>query len=159
MRERTIIAERYTPTIWTDPDGCEHWVMDDGVEGYMTPHVTRDGRPVCNRGQACGTMQADQFFASDSARIHPAGRTELQRFFQSAQAQAYGIIGHTDSRASDAYNRRLSQRRANAVARVAQASGARVIEVSGAGESRPQASNATAAGRAQNRRVEIICYR
>ncbi len=47
---RTIIAERYVPTIWVDPDGCEHWVMDDGVEGFMTPHVTRDGRPVCRRG-------------------------------------------------------------------------------------------------------------
>ena len=35
--------ERYVPGIWVDPDGCEHWVMDDGAEGYMTPHVTRDG--------------------------------------------------------------------------------------------------------------------
>ena len=25
-------AERYVPTIWVDPDGCEHWVMDDGAE-------------------------------------------------------------------------------------------------------------------------------
>lgn len=47
--ERRIIAERFTPTIWVDPDGCEHWVLDDGAEGFMTPHVTRDGRPVCNR--------------------------------------------------------------------------------------------------------------
>lgn len=47
--ERTILAERYTPTIWTDPDGCEHWVMDDGFEGFMTPHVTRHGIPVCDR--------------------------------------------------------------------------------------------------------------
>lgn len=47
--ERRILAERYTPTIWTDPDGCEHWVMDDGLEGFMTPHVTRNGIPVCNR--------------------------------------------------------------------------------------------------------------
>lgn len=47
--ERRILAERYTPTIWTDPDGCEHWVMDDGAEGFMTPHVTRQGIPVCNR--------------------------------------------------------------------------------------------------------------
>lgn len=44
---RVIRAERYTPTIWVDPDGCEHWVFDDGFEGYMTPHVRRDGRPVC----------------------------------------------------------------------------------------------------------------
>ena len=157
--ERTILAERYRPTIWTDPDGCEHWVMDDGAEGYMTPHVTRDGRPVCNRAQACGTMQADQFFATDSARLHPAGRAELARFFQATPARAFGVVGHTDSRASDAYNLRLSQRRAEAVARVARNAGARVIEISGAGEAVPAATNATAAGRARNRRVEITCYR
>ena len=45
--ERTILAERYIPSIWVDPDGCEHWVMDDGAEGFMTPHVDRHGRPVC----------------------------------------------------------------------------------------------------------------
>jgi len=44
---KVIKAERYIPTIWIDPDGCEHWVFDDGFEGYMTPHVRRDGRPVC----------------------------------------------------------------------------------------------------------------
>ncbi len=48
-RRTTLLAERYEPTIWIDPDGCEHWVMDDGWEGYMTPHVTRDGKPVCHR--------------------------------------------------------------------------------------------------------------
>lgn len=30
-------GERSVPDVWVDPDGCEHWVMDDGVEGYMTP--------------------------------------------------------------------------------------------------------------------------
>ena len=43
--------EVYTPGIWVDPDGCEHWVMDDGAEGFMTPNVRPDGRPVC-RGPA-----------------------------------------------------------------------------------------------------------
>ena len=33
QQQRTILGERYTPTIWVDPDGCEHWVMDDGAEG------------------------------------------------------------------------------------------------------------------------------
>lgn len=47
-RTRTILAERFVPAVWTDPDGCQHWVMDDGVEGYMTPRVDRHGRPVCN---------------------------------------------------------------------------------------------------------------
>ncbi|MGB3408649.1 MAG: OmpA family protein [Jannaschia sp.] len=158
-RERTILAERYTPTIWTDPDGCEHWVMDDGAEGFMTPHVTPDGRPVCNRALACGVMQTDQFFNTDSATIHAAGRAELMRFFQSASATAFGIQGHTDSVASDAYNNRLSKRRADAVAAVARASGVRVIDVSGFGERQPRTTNATATGRAQNRRVEVICYR
>lgn len=35
--------EQYVPTTWVDPDGCEHWVMDDGSEGFMTPKFTRDG--------------------------------------------------------------------------------------------------------------------
>ena len=47
-------SERYVPTIWVDPDGCEHWVMDDGAEGYMSPHVNRHGIPVCRQGNVCG---------------------------------------------------------------------------------------------------------
>lgn len=31
--QNVVIGERYVPTIWVDPDGCEHWVMDDGAEG------------------------------------------------------------------------------------------------------------------------------
>ncbi|MHA3915275.1 hypothetical protein [Halovulum sp. GXIMD14793] len=33
--------------IWIDPDGCQHWWIDDGIEGYMTPRLNRDGTPVC----------------------------------------------------------------------------------------------------------------
>jgi hypothetical protein len=33
-QQRTVVGERYVPTIWVDPDGCEHWVMDDGAEGF-----------------------------------------------------------------------------------------------------------------------------
>ena len=39
-------AERYVPTIWVDPDGCELWIMDDGAEGYMSPHLIPEGLPV-----------------------------------------------------------------------------------------------------------------
>lgn len=158
VTERRELVERYIPTIWTDPDGCEHWVMDDGAEGFMTPHVTRDGIPVCNRGQICGTMQADQFFATDKYHISAAGQAQLRQFFQSTRARAYGIYGHTDSRASDAYNIRLSINRANSVARVAQSTGARVIAVEGYGERRPRVPNNSAANMAQNRRVEIVCF-
>jgi outer membrane protein OmpA-like peptidoglycan-associated protein len=66
-------------------------------------------------------------------------------------------MGHTDSTGSDDYNLRLSQRRADSVANYLVLRGvtrAR-IETIGYGESYPVASNATADGRARNRRVEI----
>ena len=148
---------QYIPTIWVDPDGCEHWVMDDGAEGYMTPHVTRQGIPVCRRGNVCGVMNTDQFFNTDSYRVHPQGRARLAEFFKTTGGVSYIISGHTDSRASDAYNMKLSLNRANAVAAVAQQSGARIADVRGLGERVPAASNNTAHGMAQNRRVEIIC--
>ncbi len=73
---------QYIPTIWVDPDGCEHWVMDDGAEGYMTPNVSRQGIPVCRRGNVCGVMNTDQFFATDSYRIHAQGKQRLAQFFK-----------------------------------------------------------------------------
>lgn len=156
-QSKTIIGERYVPTIWVDPDGCEHWAMDDGAEGYMSPHVRRDGTPVCRRGNLCGTMPTDQFFATDSYRINSAGQQRLGEFFRSTGARGYIITGHTDSRASDAYNLTLSRNRANSVARVARSTGATVIEVRGYGERDPRVPNTSAANMAQNRRVEIIC--
>ena len=155
--QSVVKGEKYIPTIWIDPDGCEHWVMDDGAEGYMTPHVNRQGIPVCRRGNVCGVMNSDQYFATDSYRISAAGRAQLENFFRSTTARAFIIAGHTDSRASDAYNMRLSYNRANAVARVAAGVGARIADVRGYGERMPKAANNTAAGMAQNRRVEIIC--
>ena len=149
----------YTPTIWVDPDGCEHWVMDDGAEGYMTPHTTRQGIPVCRRGDVCGVMEADQFFATDKYNISAQGRARLANFFQLTGAVSYIITGHTDSRASDAYNMRLSYNRANSVARVANQVGAKIADVRGYGERMPAVPNNSAANMAKNRRVEIICIR
>ena len=37
-----------TAGIWVDPEGCEHWIIDDGLEGYMDQRLTPDGKPVCN---------------------------------------------------------------------------------------------------------------
>ncbi|WP_354543411.1 OmpA family protein [Roseovarius sp. MBR-78] len=157
--QRTVVGERYIPTIWVDPDGCEHWVMDDGAEGYMSPHVSRQGIPVCREVNLCGVVNTDQLFATDSARIHASGQQRLREFFQGAGAVSYTIVGHTDSRASDEYNMNLSYRRANAVASVARSMGARISDVRGYGERMPKASNNTSAGMAQNRRVEIMCWR
>jgi len=152
-------GERYEPGIWIDPDGCEHWAMDDGAEGYMSPVRNRDGSPVCHRSEICGVVPTDQLFATDRSHINHAGKARLAEFFQSANAYVFLIYGHTDSRASDEYNIGLSNRRANAVAEVAQQTGVRVVDVRGFGERRPRATNHTAAGMQQNRRVEIYCLR
>jgi hypothetical protein len=34
--------------VWVDPNGCDHWIIDDGVEGYLSERLTPDGRPVCS---------------------------------------------------------------------------------------------------------------
>ena len=85
-------GERYIPSIWVDPDGCEHWVMDDGAEGYMTPHVNREGHPICRRGKVCGIMPTDQFFATDQYTISRAGQQRLKEFFAKASAPSGFII-------------------------------------------------------------------
>lgn len=150
---------QYIPNIWVDPDGCEHWVMDDGVEGYMTPHVTRNGLPVCRDGSICAVMRTDQFFATDSAAISEDGKARLRNFFDQSEFSRFAIAGHTDSTASDSYNMQLSRQRAQSVAVVARESGARISSVTGYGERKPKASNGTPGGRAKNRRVEIMCVR
>ncbi|WP_444452159.1 hypothetical protein ACTTAI_14070 [Rhodobacter capsulatus] len=34
--------------IWVDPEGCDHWIIDDGVEGYMSERVDDYGKPICS---------------------------------------------------------------------------------------------------------------
>ncbi|MFT5630522.1 MAG: outer membrane protein OmpA-like peptidoglycan-associated protein [Gammaproteobacteria bacterium] len=155
----TGVGESYEATVWIDPDGCEHWVMDDGFEGYMSPHRTRDGRPVCHRSEICGIIPTDQLFATDKSIIPNSKKTELMNFFQSANAFGFLIYGHTDARASDEYNMGLSQRRASAVSSIAQSAGANVVDVKGFGERQPRAQGGSAAAMQQNRRVEIYCVR
>lgn len=67
------------------------------------------------------------------------------------------IGGHTDSRGTDAYNKGLSQRRANAVMKYLTEKGvaAERLQAVGYGEGKPVADNKTEAGRAENRRVEF----
>jgi outer membrane protein OmpA-like peptidoglycan-associated protein len=105
------------------------------------------------------TLNTDQHFATDSFRINEEGRRKLANFFGSAKATSFVVVGHTDSRASDEYNMRLGLNRARAVAAVGQQVGARIVDVRSFGERMPAATNATPAGRFQNRRVEIMCIR
>jgi len=147
-------------TIWVDPDGCEHWVMDDGLEGFMSSHLDRNGKPVC-RGMApqqgvCKTLDSATTFAVGSARLMPASIAELKEFFAPLAGSKIVVNGHTDNSGSLEANLDLSLRRAMAVAKVAQELGVNA-EPRGYGEQVPLMSNDTAAGRAKNRRVELTC--
>lgn len=99
-------------------------------------------------------------FAFDSSNLQPQFRPTLDNVASTLNQYNQTVIevaGHTDSVGTDAYNQTLSVQRANSVA--AYLSGRGVMQqrmiITGAGESRPIASNDTESGRAQNRRVEI----
>lgn len=34
--------------IWVDPTGCDHWIIDDGLEGYLSQRLDKNGKPVCS---------------------------------------------------------------------------------------------------------------
>lgn len=34
--------------IWVDPNGCDHWIIDDGVEGYLSSRLDKYGKPICS---------------------------------------------------------------------------------------------------------------
>ena len=99
-------------------------------------------------------------FATDSATLNPQLRSDLFVLADSLNKYPQSIVtvtGHTDNTGTAAYNQDLSERRAWSVAEVLRnggVSGSRIRTV-GAGESQPIATNQTAAGRAQNRRVDI----
>ncbi|WP_322043655.1 OmpA family protein [Paraburkholderia sp. J67] len=116
--------------------------------------------PQVNTQPRTITLNADANFAFDKSDLLPGGKQTLDKFIADSDGVNIGSVvidGHTDSVGSKAYNERLSQRRAQTVRNYLQSHGlhAGQYEVHGYGASKPVASNATAEGRAQNRRVEI----
>lgn len=37
-----------TAGVWVDPTGCDHWIIDDGAEGYLSQRLDKYGKPVCS---------------------------------------------------------------------------------------------------------------
>jgi outer membrane protein OmpA-like peptidoglycan-associated protein len=104
---------------------------------------------------------SDVLFDTAAATLKPGAALTIDRIarFLEGNPQTRLIIeGHTDSRGSEAYNEELSQRRAQAVGDALVERGIQTnrFEVLGRGEGFPVANNGTAAGRQQNRRVEIV---
>ncbi len=100
-------------------------------------------------------------FAFDSDAVRAVLRSDLQVLATSLNkypASTVRVVGHTDNVGTAAYNQDLSERRAANVGAILVSSGvtrSRVVTI-GQGESQPIASNLNDAGRAQNRRVDII---
>ncbi len=134
----------------------------DAQARSLQQQMTTPGVQVTNTGQTVNvTLPESVLFGFDSAAISGPAQNDLYavaRNLQQYPNSTIQVVGHTDSTGAAAYNVDLSQRRARSVANVLTAGGvsASRISVVGMGMSQPIASNNTAAGRAQNRRVEII---
>ncbi|MBM2292471.1 OmpA family protein [Sulfitobacter pseudonitzschiae] len=107
------------------------------------------------------TLPQDILFATDSFAVRSDLRDDLSAVAASLQrypGSTVQVIGHTDSDGDAAYNQQLSERRATAVSEVLLQNGVPYsrIQSFGRGESQPVATNLNAAGKAQNRRVEIV---
>jgi outer membrane protein OmpA-like peptidoglycan-associated protein len=117
-----------------------------------------------NDGQAIKvTFESGILFATNSSTLNDASRTALTQFAASLQANPdtdVQINGHTDSTGNDGINLPLSRERAASVERflIGQGIAANRMVADGFGSSQPVADNATAAGRTQNRRVEIFIH-
>lgn len=103
----------------------------------------------------------DVLFATGQTAIRPGAMLTVERladFLRTRPTLAVMIEGHTDSVGADDYNRDLSQRRADAVMAALATRGvaAANLHSHGLGEGYPSASNDSAGGRQQNRRVEIV---
>jgi len=104
----------------------------------------------------------DVHFQFDSAKLTAADTAKLDtvatRLKQEAPGAQLRVSGHTDSVGKEAYNQKLSEKRAHSVVEYLIKSGvprSSFVSVTGAGDSHPVADNKTAEGRALNRRTEI----
>ena len=121
-----------------------------------TPFAVRVTPPL----PAKTTLQSDAMFDTGKATLKPQARAALDAFAKQLRTLDSGVVtvtGNTDSTGGESANQTLSVQRANAVRAylIAQGADASRIQAQGRGATAPVASNATAAGRSQNRRVEV----
>jgi OOP family OmpA-OmpF porin len=139
------------PPADSDGDG----VIDPNDQCPETPKGDRVGPQGCS----CDVTRQVQF-KLNSAELTDADKTVLDEVAANLTRLKFvsgTVVGHTDSSGTEAFNQKLSERRAESVATYLQGKGIAVgrLAASGAGESEPIADNKTAEGRALNRRVVL----
>ncbi len=157
-----------------DKNGALHGAILGGIAGGLVGNSldqqaqemrTSLGNPnvtVTNAGAyLLVNLPDDALFATGSATLRPDLQREIRSVANNLLSypnSSIEVVGHTDNVGSAASNFDLSQRRAGSVANILIGAGVppRRIAVSGRGEDQPVATNLSEAGRAQNRRVEII---
>lgn len=155
-----------------------YWTPADavgGCDGELAPKVAPAPAPVAAPAPAPApaapkapaapvsekvTFAADTFFDFNKAVLKADGKAKLEDLVSKLKGMNLEVViavGHTDSVGSDAYNQKLSIRRAEAVKAFMVSKGieANRVYTEGKGKKQPVADNKTAEGRAKNRRVEL----
>ncbi len=123
--------------------------------------LVKDGVPGCGIVVQDLTFSADTFFDFDKATLRPQGRELLNKVAAELVKNENGVksislVGHTDSTGSEAYNLKLSERRADSVRNYLIERGVPASLITAKGEGISYTfDNATAEGRAKNRRVDV----
>ncbi|QWE24244.1 OmpA family protein [Polynucleobacter sp. AP-Elch-400A-B2] len=152
-----------TGTSWKNGDGTLCWrdnswtpaTAAKGCDGFLAPKAATSGV-----SQSKITLQADTLYDFDKATLKAEGQATLNKIaadLNKIKLEVIIAVGNTDSVGTDAYNMALGQRRAQSVKAYLVSKGVdgSRIYTESKGKSNPVASNATAEGRAKNRRTDI----
>jgi len=150
-----VAAPAPKPVVAAPVDSDGDGVFDPQDKCPNTPKgfkVDTDGCPLK------ATLQLN--FSTDSTKVDAEGTAKVNafaEFLKESPAYKANIVGHTDSTASDAYNQKLSEKRAEKVKSMLIEDGvaAERLTSEGMGEKMPVATNKTKEGRAANRRIEV----
>ena len=158
-----------TGTPWRSGDGTLCWrdaawtpaTAAKGCDGFLAPKAAA-AKPAAKPKvtQTKITLQADTLYDFDKATLKPEGKATLDKVaadLKKIRLEVVIAVGNTDSVGSDAYNQALGQRRAQSVKAYLISKGVDGgrIYTESKGKSNPVATNATAEGRAKNRRTDI----
>ena len=134
----------------------------DSQERQLRQELVNSGVQVAREGNNLRLVMPNNItFPVNQATLNPsiyATLNSVVKVLNRFNETSLQVAGHTDSSGPDDYNQQLSTRRANSVADYLRSRGigAGRLRVVGYGETQPIASNDSAAGRAQNRRVELL---